>query len=120
MSGTQPVRRLRRARPVAGLRIAGEEERELPGLVRLRAPRAEAGPRLVGALRTLSAGQAPVADRQDLRSQYLDLRADAPGVSGYLVFSPANRSSRPKAPSGRVGAWVDYGRDSSGNPALCG
>jgi hypothetical protein len=40
----------------------------------------EAEPRLVGALLTLAADNAPVQDRQELLSQYLDLRTAVPGV----------------------------------------
>ncbi|MER7570581.1 hypothetical protein [Streptomyces sp. NPDC126514] len=82
---------------IAGLRAASERERDLLALLRRQCPRAEeftradatavwaeglaahavgdwaaAEPRLVGAL--LAMADAPVEDRQELLSQYLDLR----------------------------------------------
>jgi len=90
---------------IAGLRLAGQKERELIALLKRQSPRAEeftrrpatdvwaeglaaqavgdwseAEPRLVGALLALTAEEAPVTDRQELLSQYLDLRLTAPGV----------------------------------------
>ncbi|MFF9152983.1 glycosyltransferase family 29 protein [Streptomyces sp. NPDC014846] len=84
---------------IAGLRRAAERERELLDLLRKQCPGAvefaagpatdvwadglalhaagdwtAAEPRLVGALLALAADEAPVADRQELLSQYLDLR----------------------------------------------
>ncbi|MFG2603677.1 hypothetical protein ACGFT2_09030 [Streptomyces sp. NPDC048514] len=90
---------------IAGLHRAAERERELLDLLRHRCPRAAefaagpatdvwaeglalhalgdwdaAEPRLVGALLALAADEAPVADRQDLLSQYLDLLTGVPGA----------------------------------------
>jgi tetratricopeptide (TPR) repeat protein len=90
---------------IAGLRLAEEKERELFALLKRQCPRAQeftrapatdtwaeglaahavgdwaqAEPRLVGALLTLAAEDAPVQDRQELLSQYLDLRTAVPGV----------------------------------------
>ena len=84
---------------VSGLRAAGDKERELLALLKRQCPSAEqyargpatdvwaeglaahavgdwaqAEPRLVGALLALAAEDAPVSDRQELLSQYLDLR----------------------------------------------
>ncbi|MGW2731847.1 hypothetical protein [Streptomyces sp. NPDC001494] len=89
---------------ITGLRRAAERERELLALLERRCPRAAdfaagpatdvwaeglalhaggdweaAEPRLVGALLALAAEQAPVADRQELLSQYLELRTGVPG-----------------------------------------
>jgi tetratricopeptide (TPR) repeat protein len=86
---------------ISGMRVAGERERELMDLLRSRSPRAAefargpatdvwaeglalhalgdrsaAEPRLAGALLALAEEGAPVADRQELLSQYLDLCAD--------------------------------------------
>ncbi|MGW0331375.1 glycosyltransferase family 29 protein [Streptomyces sp. NPDC003011] len=90
---------------IAGLKVAADKERELLALLERQVPRArdfaggpatgvwaeglaahaagdwtEAEPRLVGALLALAADQAPVQDRQELLSQYLDLRTTVPGV----------------------------------------
>ncbi|MFF0158939.1 glycosyltransferase family 29 protein [Streptomyces sp. NPDC005263] len=90
---------------IDGLKIAADKERELIALLRRQVPRAqdftrrpatdvwaeglaahavgdwtEAEPRLVGALLSLAAENAPVQDRQELLSQYLDLRTAVPGV----------------------------------------
>ncbi|TVZ93448.1 glycosyltransferase family 29 protein [Streptomyces sp. BK340] len=89
---------------ITGLRRAAERERELLALLQRQCPRAAdfargpatdvwaeglalhalgdwdaAEPRLVGALLALANDDAPVADRQELLSQYLDLRT---GVTG--------------------------------------
>jgi tetratricopeptide (TPR) repeat protein len=90
---------------VTGLRVAADKERELYALLERQVPRArefargpatdvwaeglaahavgdwsEAEPRLVGALLTLAADSAPAQDRQELLSQYLDLRTAVPGT----------------------------------------
>ncbi|MFJ8788139.1 glycosyltransferase family 29 protein [Streptomyces sp. NPDC102462] len=90
---------------IAGMRRAGERERALLDLLKRQCPRAteytrvpatdiwaeglalhalgdwaEAEPRLVGALLVLAADEAPVADRQELLSQYLDLRTGLAGA----------------------------------------
>lgn len=90
---------------IAGLRAAAATERDLLDLLARQAPRAaeftgrpatdvwaeglaahavgdwtEAEPRLVAALLTQAAEEAPVPDRQELLSQYLDLRLAAPGA----------------------------------------
>ncbi|MDN0195325.1 glycosyltransferase family 29 protein [Streptomyces sp. S.PNR 29] len=113
---------------VAGLRIAAEKERELHALLRRQCPRAEeftrgpatdvwaeglaahavgdwaeAEPRLVGALLRLAADEAPVADRQELLSQYLDLRtavpgADLPALTEALALYAEQRRSRMRGP----------------------
>ena len=128
---------------IAGLRIAGEKERELLGLLRRQSPRAEefarrpatdvwaeglaahalgdwaeAEPRLVGALLTLTAEDAPVADRQELLSQYLDLRIAAPGVdlaalTEALALYAEQRRARMRGPVAdpTVGGvqWISLG-----------
>lgn len=90
---------------ITGLRAAQETERQLLALLERQVPRArdhargsateawaeglaahalgdwaEAEPRLVGALLAQAAENAPVPDRQELLSQYLDLRTAVPGV----------------------------------------
>ncbi|MFE9439585.1 glycosyltransferase family 29 protein [Streptomyces sp. NPDC006602] len=90
---------------IAGLRAAGEKERELLALLERQCPRArdfargpatdvwaeglaahavgdwaQAEPRFVGALLALAADDASVNDRQELLSQYLDLRTAVPGT----------------------------------------
>jgi tetratricopeptide (TPR) repeat protein len=89
---------------IEGLRRAAGLERDLLDLLRRQCPdaagfahgpatdvwaeglalhalgdRAAAEPRLVGALLALAAEQAPVADRQELLGQYLELRTGTPG-----------------------------------------
>ncbi len=89
---------------ITGLRRAAERERDLLALLERQCPRAAdfargpatdvwaeglalhaggdwetAEPRLVGALLALAAEQAPVADRQELLGQYLELRTGVPG-----------------------------------------
>ncbi|MFI1567000.1 glycosyltransferase family 29 protein [Streptomyces sp. NPDC020490] len=128
---------------IAGLRLAGEKERELLALLGRQVPRAaeftrrpatevwaeglaahavgdwaEAEPRLVGALLTLAAEEAPVADRQDLLSQYLDLRTAVPGVdlpalTDALALYAEQRRSRMRGPVAdpAVGGvqWISLG-----------
>ncbi|MEU2062337.1 glycosyltransferase family 29 protein [Streptomyces sp. NPDC013455] len=90
---------------IEGLRRAAQRERELLDLLRRQCPDAAgfaagpatdvwaeglalhalgdwtaAEPRLVGALLALAEERAPVADRQELLSQYLDLRTGLPGA----------------------------------------
>ncbi|MCW8377836.1 glycosyltransferase family 29 protein [Streptomyces justiciae] len=112
---------------IAGLRVAAEKERELLALLRRQNPRAEeftrraatdvwaeglaaqavgdwteAEPRLVGALLTLAAEDAPVADRQELLSQYLDLRmtqeTDLPALTEALALYAEQRRNRMRGP----------------------
>ncbi|MFI9822489.1 glycosyltransferase family 29 protein [Streptomyces sp. NPDC052013] len=115
---------------VAGLRTAADKERDLLALLRRQCPRAEefagrpatdvwaeglaahavgdwtqAEPRLVGALLTLAAEDAPVADRQELLSQYLDLRLAAdrdpaalPGLTAALALYAEQRRTRMRGP----------------------
>ncbi|MFF4251332.1 glycosyltransferase family 29 protein [Streptomyces sp. NPDC001663] len=113
---------------IAGLRIAAEKERELLDLLVRQAPRAEefaprpatdvwaeglaahavgdwaeAEPRLVGALLALAAEDAPVTDRQELLSQYLDLRTAAPGgdlpaLTAALALYAEQRRARMRGP----------------------
>lgn len=106
---------------IAGLRTAGDRERELLAVLRRQCPRAEeftrgdttevwaeglaahavgdwaaAEPRLVGAL--LATADAPAADRQDLLSQYLDLRiavdTDVTALTEVLALYAEQRRSR--------------------------
>ncbi|WP_320778627.1 glycosyltransferase family 29 protein [Streptomyces sp. CRN 30] len=111
---------------IAGLRRAGEKERELLQLLSRQCPRAEsfsrgpatdvwaeglalhaagdrseAEPRLVGALLALAAEDAPVADRQKLLSQYLNLRladGDAAGLTEIAGLYAEQRRSRMRGP----------------------
>lgn len=112
---------------IAGLRVAAEKERELLALLRRQNPRAEeftrrvatdvwaeglaaqavgdwteAEPRLVGALLTLAAEDAPVADRQELLSQYLDLRmtreTNLPALTEALALYAEQRRNRMRGP----------------------
>ncbi|MFF5495023.1 glycosyltransferase family 29 protein [Streptomyces aquilus] len=112
---------------IAGLRVAAEKERELLALLRRQCPRAEeftrraatdvwaeglaaqavgdwteAEPRLVGALLTLAAEDAPVADRQELLSQYLDLRmtreTNLPALTEALALYAEQRRNRMRGP----------------------
>ncbi|NUO42469.1 MAG: hypothetical protein HOV82_10560 [Streptomyces sp.] len=112
---------------IAGLRAAAEKERELLALLRRQNPRAEeftrraatgvwaeglaaqavgdwteAEPRLVGALLALAAEDAPVADRQELLSQYLDLRmtreTDLPALTEALALYAEQRRNRMRGP----------------------
>jgi hypothetical protein len=93
------------AAKIAGLRAAAEREQELLRVLRRQCPAAEdfargpatdvwaegldrhargdwasAEPRLIGALLALAGENAPVADRQELLSQYLDLRLGFAGA----------------------------------------
>ncbi|MGW5635585.1 glycosyltransferase family 29 protein [Streptomyces sp. NPDC003832] len=111
---------------IAGLRAAGDGERELLALLRRQCPRAEgftrgdatavwaeglaahaagdweaAEPRLVGALLTLD--DAPVQDRQELLGQYLDLRLAAgtevtEGLTEVLALYAEQRRNRMRGP----------------------
>lgn len=112
---------------IAGLRTAGEKERELLELLKRRCPQAEdftrgpaadvwaeglaahaagewarAEPRLVGALLAQYAEQAPVADRQELLSQYLDLRLaqdeDPTALTEALGLYAEQRRNRMRGP----------------------
>ncbi|MCX5331831.1 glycosyltransferase family 29 protein [Streptomyces sp. NBC_00140] len=112
---------------IAGLRVAGDKERELLALLKRQSPRAaeftrraatdvwaeglaahavgdwtEAEPRLVGALLTLAAEDAPVADRQELLSQYLDLRTtestDLASLTEALALYAEQRRNRMRGP----------------------
>ncbi|MDN3024441.1 glycosyltransferase family 29 protein [Streptomyces sp. S.PB5] len=127
---------------VAGLRVAAEKERELLALLRRQNPRAEqftrraatdvwaeglaaqavgdwteAEPRLVGALLTLAAEDAPVADRQELLSQYLDLRTtestDLAALTEALGLYAEQRRNRMRGPVAdpTVGGveWISLG-----------
>ncbi|WAZ23686.1 glycosyltransferase family 29 protein [Streptomyces cinnabarinus] len=113
---------------IAGLRTASDREGELLALLRRQCPRAEeytrgdatevwaeglaahavgdwaaAEPRLVGALLTMA--DAPVADRQDMLSQYLDLRiavdtdaAALTDLTAVLALYAEQRRSRMRGP----------------------
>lgn len=112
---------------IAGLRTASERERELFALLRRQCPRAEefsrgdstavwaeglaaqaagdwaaAEPRLVGALLALAAADAPAADRQELLSQYLDLRiavdTDVTALTEVLALYAEQRRTRMRGP----------------------
>ncbi|MGW7204188.1 glycosyltransferase family 29 protein [Streptomyces sp. NPDC054837] len=112
---------------IAGLRVAADKERELLALLKRQSPRAaefirraatdvwaeglaahavgdwtEAEPRLVGALLTLAAEGAPVADRQELLSQYLDLRTtestDLASLTEALALYAEQRRNRMRGP----------------------
>ncbi|WP_432191890.1 glycosyltransferase family 29 protein [Streptomyces sp. bgisy027] len=113
---------------IAGLRAASETERELLALLRRQCPRAtdfargratevwaeglaahalgdwaQAEPRLVGALLRLAEEDAPATDRQELLSQYLDLRTAVPGVdlaalTEALALYAEQRRSRMRGP----------------------
>ncbi|MEV0642835.1 glycosyltransferase family 29 protein [Streptomyces sp. NPDC050619] len=112
----------------AGMRVAGEKERELFALLERQCPRArdfargpatdvwaeglaahavgdwaQAEPRLVGALLALAADDAPVNDRQELLSQYLDLRtavpgADLPALAEAIELYAEQRRNRMRGP----------------------
>ncbi|WP_329335483.1 glycosyltransferase family 29 protein [Streptomyces sp. NBC_00663] len=127
---------------IAGLRAAADKERELLALLRRQNPRAEeftrraatdvwaeglaaqavgdwteAEPRLVGALLVLAAEDAPVADRQELLSQYLDLRmtqeTDLPALTEALALYAEQRRNRMRGPvtDPTVGGvqWISLG-----------
>ncbi|KUO21660.1 tetratricopeptide repeat protein [Streptomyces dysideae] len=140
---------------IAGLRMASEKERELLALLRRQCPRAtdfargpatevwaeglaahalgdwtEAEPRLVGALLRLAEEDAPVADRQELLSQYLDLRtavpgADLPELTEALALYAEQRRSRMRGPvtdptNGGV-RWISLGefRNQVAGKSIC-
>jgi tetratricopeptide (TPR) repeat protein len=127
---------------IAGLRVAADKERELLALLKRQSPRAaeftrraatdvwaeglaahavgdwtEAEPRLVGALLTLAAEGAPVADRQELLSQYLDLRTtestDLAALTEALALYAEQRRNRMRGPVAdpTVGGvqWISLG-----------
>lgn len=127
---------------IAGLRVAADKERELLALLKRQSPRAaeftrraatdvwaeglaahavgdwtEAEPRLVGALLTLAAEDAPVADRQELLSQYLDLRTtestDLAALTEVLALYAEQRRNRMRGPVAdpTVGGvtWISLG-----------
>ncbi|KKD04535.1 glycosyltransferase family 29 protein [Streptomyces sp. WM6386] len=127
---------------IAGLRVAADKERELLALLKRQSPRAaeftrraatdvwaeglaahavgdwtEAEPRLVGALLTLAAEDAPVADRQELLSQYLDLRTtestDLASLTEALALYAEQRRNRMRGPVAdpTVGGvqWISLG-----------
>ncbi|MEU9911781.1 glycosyltransferase family 29 protein [Streptomyces sp. NPDC051001] len=127
---------------IAGLRVAADKERELLELLKRQSPRAaeftrraatdvwaeglaahavgdwtEAEPRLVGALLTLAAEGAPVADRQELLSQYLDLRTtestDLASLTEALALYAEQRRNRMRGPvtDPTVGGvqWISLG-----------
>ncbi|MGI5457317.1 glycosyltransferase family 29 protein [Streptomyces sp. CA-249302] len=140
---------------IAGLRIAGDKERELLALLRRQSPRAEefgrrpatdvwaeglaahavgdwteAEPRLVGALLRLADEEAPVGDRQELLSQYLDLRTTAPGVdlaalTEALALYAEQRRARMRGPVAdpTVGGvqWISLGefRNQIAGKSIC-
>ncbi|MEU6145504.1 glycosyltransferase family 29 protein [Streptomyces sp. NPDC047081] len=140
---------------IAGLRIAGEKERELLALLRRQSPRAEeftrrpatdvwaeglaahavgdwaaAEPRLVGALLKLADEEAPVGDRQELLSQYLDLRTTAPGVdlpalTEALALYAEQRRARMRGPVAdpTIGGvqWISLGefRNQIAGKSIC-
>ncbi|UYQ64008.1 glycosyltransferase family 29 protein [Streptomyces peucetius] len=127
---------------IAGLRAAGEKEQELLALLLRQCPRAEAfargpatdvwaeglaahavgdwteaEPRMVGALLALAAGQEPVADRQELLSQYLELRIargdGLPALTEALALYAEQRRNRMRGPVAdpTVGGvkWISLG-----------
>ncbi|POX59380.1 hypothetical protein C3492_32840 [Streptomyces sp. Ru62] len=137
---------------VTGLRRAAESERELLGLLRRQCPRATdfaagpatdvwaeglalhaagdwaaAEPRLVGALLALAADQAPVADRQELLSQYLDLRTGIPGgdLAEVIALYAEQRRVRMRGPVAdpTIGGvrWISLGefRNQIAGKSIC-
>ncbi|WP_320780423.1 glycosyltransferase family 29 protein [Streptomyces sp. CRN 30] len=127
---------------VAGLRTAAKKERELLDLLLRQCPAARdhtrgdatdvwaaglaahaagdwaaAEPRLVAALLVQAEEEAPVADRQDLLSQYLDLRTavdqDLPALTEVLALYAEQRRNRMRGPVAdpTVGGvqWVTLG-----------
>jgi tetratricopeptide (TPR) repeat protein len=127
---------------IAGLRAAGEKEQELLALLSRQCPRAEefahtpatelwaeglaanavgdwaeAEPRMVGALLALAAEEAPVADRQELLAQYLDMRTtrddDLPALTEVLGLYAEQRRNRMRGPVAdpAVGGvqWISVG-----------
>lgn len=139
---------------IAGLRAAADKERELLALLKRQSPRAaeftrraatdvwaeglaahavgdwtEAEPRLVGALLTLAAEDAPVADRQELLSQYLDLRTtestDLASLTEALALYAEQRRNRMRGPVAdpTVGGvqWISLGefRNQIAGKSIC-
>jgi tetratricopeptide (TPR) repeat protein len=139
---------------IAGLREAAGKERELLALLTRQSPRAgqfargpatdvwaeglaahavgdwtEAEPRLVGALLALAAEDAPVGDRQELLSQYLDLRSteddNLPALTEALELYAEQRRSRMRGPVAdpTVGGvqWVTLGefRNQIAGKSIC-
>ncbi|WP_250403943.1 glycosyltransferase family 29 protein [Streptomyces cellostaticus] len=125
---------------ITGLRRAAERERDLLALLERQCPRAAdfaggpatdvwaegldlyargdrdaAEPRLVGALLALAAEQAPVADRQELLGQYLELRTGVPGddLTEAVALYAEQRRLRMRGPVAdpTVGAvnWIGLG-----------
>ncbi|MEU9150899.1 glycosyltransferase family 29 protein [Streptomyces sp. NPDC048417] len=116
------------ANRISGMRRAGERERELLDLLGRQVPAAAdhvrepatatwaeglalhaigdwkaAEPRLVGALLALAADEAPVNDRQELLSQYLDLRLAEGGDTGLteaVALYAEQRRTRMRGPVG--------------------
>ncbi|MFJ4830462.1 glycosyltransferase family 29 protein [Streptomyces sp. NPDC088747] len=116
---------------IGGMRAAADRERELLELLKRQVPRAQdftggpvtevwaeglarhaagdwegAEPLLVGALLSLAADEAPVSDRQDLLSQYLNLRtgvshgdrAALPALTEVLALYAEQRRIRARGP----------------------
>lgn len=139
---------------IAGLRTAADKERELLALLKRQNPGAgeftrraatdvwaeglaahavgdwtEAEPRLVGALLTLAAEDAPVADRQELLSQYLDLRMteekNLPALTEVLGLYAEQRRNRMRGPVAdpTVGGvqWISLGefRNQIAGKSIC-
>ncbi|MER5519045.1 glycosyltransferase family 29 protein [Streptomyces sp. NPDC002763] len=141
------------ANRISGMRRAGERERELLDLLKRQVPAAAdhvreaatatwaeglalhavgdwkaAEPRLVGALLALSADEAPVNDRQELLSQYLDLRlaegGDA-GLSEAVALYAEQRRIRMRGPVGNPTfdgvQWITLGefRNQIAGKSIC-
>ncbi|MGW2384501.1 glycosyltransferase family 29 protein [Streptomyces sp. NPDC001658] len=139
---------------IDGLRSAAGTERELYALLGRQCPRAgeftgapatevwaeglaahavgdwtEAEPRLVGALLSLAAENAPVQDRQELLSQYLDLRTaqetDLPALTEAVALYAEQRRNRMRGPVGdpTVGGvhWITLGefRNQIAGKSIC-
>ncbi|WP_328438877.1 glycosyltransferase family 29 protein [Streptomyces sp. NBC_00444] len=112
---------------IAGLKVAADRERQLLELLKRQVPDAQAfargnpteiwaegltahalgdwaaaEPRMVGALLALADDGAPVADRQDLFSQYLDLRitvdSDVTALTEVLELYAEQRRGRMRGP----------------------
>ncbi|MFI6021759.1 hypothetical protein ACIBCP_29510 [Streptomyces sp. NPDC051287] len=116
------------ANRISGMRRAGERENELLALLGRQVPAAAeyrresatavwaeglalraagdwkaAEPRLVGALLALAEDEAPVDDRQELLSQYLDLRiaeGNDPGLAEAVALYSEQRRNRMRGPVG--------------------
>ncbi|MER5212200.1 glycosyltransferase family 29 protein [Streptomyces sp. NPDC002838] len=139
---------------IAGLRAAAEKERELLALLKRQCPRAqdfargpatdvwaeglaahavgdwtEAEPRLVGALLALAADNASVNDRQELLSQYLDLRTtvdqNLPALTEAVALYAEQRRNRMRGPvtDPTVGGvqWITLGefRNQIAGKSIC-